>query len=173
MKDGILCIENAQKLLPAGKSDTISKLDKLFSSMPKWKGKPIVILSGLPDLQKFMSANPDVRNRFQYQFDLKDYTVEDVVAICKKILTDEYHIALNTDAEEKLDRVFKYEKRNCGDSFGNGHLAAQKAYNILLCLSERDSTSKIRLLFPKIFPVRSSGLRLMRRLWPNSMSLWA
>ena len=41
VKDGILCIENAQKLLPTGKSDTISKLDKLFSSMPKWMGKAI------------------------------------------------------------------------------------------------------------------------------------
>lgn len=152
VKDGILCIENAQKLLPTGKSDTISKLDKLFSSMPKWMGKPIVILSGLPDLQKFMSANPDVRNRFQYQFDLKDYTVEDVVAICTKILTDEYHISLNPDAEEKLDRVFKYEKRNSGDNFGNGHLAAQKAYNILLCLSERDSTSKNPVAIPEDIP---------------------
>lgn len=152
LKDGILCIENAQKLLPTGKSDSISQLDKLFSSMPKWMGKPIVILSGLPDLQKFMLANPDVRNRFQYQFDLKDYTVEDVVAICEKILKDDYRIALSPEAQEKLDRVFKYEKRNCGENFGNGHLAAQKAYNILLCLSERDTTSKNPVAIPEDIP---------------------
>lgn len=152
LKDGILCIENAQKLLPTGKSDSISQLDKLFSSMPKWMGKPIVILSGLPDLQKFMLANPDVRNRFQYQFDLKDYTVEDVVAICEKILKDDYRIALSPEAKEKLDRVFKYEKRNCGDNFGNGHLAAQKAYNILLCISERDTTSKNPVAIPDDIP---------------------
>lgn len=152
LKDGILCIENAQKLLPTGKSDSISQLDKLFSSMPKWMGKPIVILSGLPDLQKFMLANPDVRNRFQYQFDLKDYTVEDVVAICEKILKDDYRIALSPEAKEKLDRVFKYEKRNCGDNFGNGHLAAQKAYNILLCISERDTTSKNPVAIPEDIP---------------------
>lgn len=152
LKDGILCIENAQKLLPTGKSDSISQLDKLFSSMPKWMGKPIVILSGLPDLQKFMLANPDVRNRFQYQFDLKDYTVEDVVAICEKILKDDYRIALSPEAKEKLDRVFKYEKRNSGDNFGNGHLAAQKAYNILLCISERDTTSKNPVAIPEDIP---------------------
>ncbi len=151
-RDGILCIENAHKLVSKDKNAGVSSLDKLFSSMRKWNGNPIVILSGLSPLQEFMLANPDVRNIFQYQFDLKDYTVDEVKEICTNILLSDYRISLSPEADAKLDRIFKYEKRNNGDNFGNGHLAAHKAYEILLHLSERDSVSKNPVAIPEDIP---------------------
>jgi len=76
LKGGILCIENVQKLLPSGAANDINKLDKLFSCMDKWNNDPIVILSGLSSaFKEFLVSNPDVRNRFEYYFDLKDFSM--------------------------------------------------------------------------------------------------
>lgn len=83
LKGGILCIENVQKLLPSGAANDINKLDKLFSCMDKWNNDPIVILSGLSSaFKEFLVSNPDVRNRFEYYFDLKDFSMEELKQLC-------------------------------------------------------------------------------------------
>ncbi len=142
-KGGILVIENAQKLLPQKASDDINKLDKLFKCMnDEWNNDPIVILSGLSGLKAFMNTNPDIANRFEYHFDLKDFSAEELLEICSKNLANDA-LTLDEDAGIKLERIFKHEIRNKKSDFGNAHLAVQKAERIYAAAIKRDPKTKV------------------------------
>lgn len=147
LKGGILCIENVQKLLPAEISNEINVLDKLFSCMDKWNNDPIIILSGLSaGFKEFIAANPDVRNRFEYIFNLKDYAVNELTEICIRSLKEQYGIEPDNESRAKLERVFKYKIREKADDFGNGHLAAKKTYDIFCNVVRRDPNATVALL---------------------------
>lgn len=143
-KGGILVIENAQKLLPQSAANDINNLDKLFKCMnDQWNNDPIVILSGLSGLKAFMLANPDIANRFEYNFELKDFSVEELTEICKKKLFNDYdELTLSEEAKAKLNRVFKYEFRNKKADFGNGHLAARIASDIFANVIKRNYSAQ-------------------------------
>ncbi len=128
-KGGILFIDNVQKLLPEGYSGDINKLDKLFVEMGQWENDPIVILAGLPGgFESFLANNPAVRNRFRYLFRLPDFSGDELLGICERKLKDKYFgLILNEGAHKKLGLQFRYAVKNKDDSFGNGHLAAEKA----------------------------------------------
>jgi SpoVK/Ycf46/Vps4 family AAA+-type ATPase len=146
LKGGILCIENVQKLVPTGAASEINRLDKLLSSMDKWNNDPIVILSGLSaGFKEFLVANPDVSNRFEYRFDLKDCTVSDLKEICIRELKKVYGITLNAEADAKLERIFKYDMRQKADDFGNGHLAVKKAADIFANTIRRDPNATVAI----------------------------
>lgn len=146
LKGGILCIENVQKLLPSGAANDINKLDKLFSCMDKWNNDPIVILSGLSSaFKEFLVSNPDVRNRFEYYFDLKDFSMEELKQLCIHELKKHYGIALSEEADAKLERVFKNEMRQKSDDFGNGHLAVKKAADIFANTIKRDPNASVAI----------------------------
>lgn len=146
LKGGILCIENAQKLLPSGAANEINKLDKLFSCMDKWNNDPIVILSGLSSsFREFLVSNPDVKNRFEYYFDLKDFSMEELKQICVNELKSRYGITLEEEADAKLQRIFKQEMRQKGDDFGNGHLAVKKAAEIFANTIKRDPNASVAI----------------------------
>ncbi len=59
-KGNILCIENVQKLIPAGYSQSVEQLDRIFREMSKPENKldPIIVLSGQPQgFREYLSAN--------------------------------------------------------------------------------------------------------------------
>ena len=149
-KGGILFIDNAQKLLPDGYSNDINKLDKLFLEMGRWENDPVVILAGLPGgFDNFLASNPAVRNRFRYLFRLPDFTFEELREICIQILRDKYFgLTLGEEAYRKLTAQFKYAVKTRNDSFGNGHLAAEKAEEIFTSQLNRtkSSTSDLTIL---------------------------
>lgn len=141
IKGGVLCVENAQKLVPAGISDDIYVLDKLFSSMNKWSNDPIVIISGLKTgLEEFFAANPDIAGRFEYRFDLGDFTAEEILEITERKLSSKYGLSIDSEAKAKLLRIIKNEIRKNIDEFGNGHWAAKKAEEIFSYAIKRDSS---------------------------------
>ena len=79
LKDGILIVDNVQKLVPDGYSKDVDKLDILFSSMDKWNGNPVVILTGLPGgFREYIDNNPQVRNKFEYFFRLEEYSAQEL-----------------------------------------------------------------------------------------------
>ncbi len=130
-RGGILFIDNAQKLLPDGYSRTINELDKLFHSMDSWNNDPIVFLAGLPKgFEEFLAQNPNIRNRFQYYFKLTDYGHLELKQICLQKLENNYHLHTNPEADEKLNRLFKYLVKTKNESFGNGHNASEIAESI-------------------------------------------
>jgi len=131
-RGGILFFDNVQKLLPDSYSKNVNPLDKLFIEMGQWNDDPIVVLAGLPGgLEEFLENNPAVRNRFKYLFRLQPYGVDDLNALCMNFLKEKYGIAeFVPEAARKLLRQLKYEVKTKDESFGNGHLARQKAEDI-------------------------------------------
>jgi SpoVK/Ycf46/Vps4 family AAA+-type ATPase len=144
LKGGILCVENVQKLLPTGAATEINRLDKLFSSMEKWENDPIVILSGLATgFKEFLVANPDISNRFEYRFDLKDYSVDELTQICVRELKEAYGLTPDDESAAKLERIFKWEVRNKSEDFGNAHLAVKRAADIFSNAIKRDTNATV------------------------------
>ena len=139
VKGGILFFDNVQKLLPDSYSKNVNPLDKLFIEMDNWNDDPIVVMAGLPGgFEQFLENNPAVRNRFKYLFRLPSYCMGDLVSICLKILQIKYGIdRISSDAVKKLQRQMKYKIKNRDESFGNGHLAKQKAEDIFTAYLSR------------------------------------
>ena len=142
-KGGLLVIENAQKLVPQKASDDINRLDKLFKCMNNWNNDPIVIISGLSGLKAFMNCNPDIASRFEYHFDLKDFSVEELTEICAVKLRNEYSLSLDNEARSKLERIFRHEFRNRTAAFDNGHFAVKKAAEILANTIKRNCDATV------------------------------
>ncbi|GHT52767.1 hypothetical protein AGMMS49982_13860 [Bacteroidia bacterium] len=138
-KGGLLVIENAQKLLPQKTSDEVNQLDKLFKCMnDDWDNDPIVVLTGLSGLKAFINTNPNIAARFEYHFDLKDYSVENLTDICEHELQTAYKLTLDDDARAKLMRIFTNDFRTKKADFGNGHLAIKRATDIFTNVIKRD-----------------------------------
>lgn len=133
-KGGLLVIENAQKLVPQKESDDINKLDKLFKCMNgEWNNDPIVVLSGLTGLSAFMRTNADIASRFEYHFELSNFSATELRGICINMLKETYNLDPGEGATDKLERVFKYAFRNQQEDFlfgNNGHFAVKKAEQI-------------------------------------------
>lgn len=131
-RGGILFFDNVQKLLPDSYSKNVNPLDKLFIEMGQWNDDPIIVLAGLPGgFEEFLENNPAVRNRFKYLFRLQPYGVDDLSRMCMNFLKEKYGIAeFSQEASKKLLRQLKYEVKTKDESFGNGHLARQKAEDI-------------------------------------------
>lgn len=133
-KGGLLVIENAQKLVPQKESDDINKLDKLFKCMNgEWNNDPIVVLSGLTGLSAFMRTNADIASRFEYHFELSNFSATELRGICINMLKETYNLDPGEGAADKLERVFKYAFRNQQEDFlfgNNGHFAVKKAEQI-------------------------------------------
>ena len=132
VRGGILFFDNVQKLLPDTYSKNVNPLDKLFIEMGQWNDDPIVVLAGLPGgLEEFLDNNPAVRNRFKYLFRLQPYGVDELKDICLNFLTKKYGLAgFAQSAMNKFMRQLRYEVKTKDESFGNAHLARQKAENI-------------------------------------------
>lgn len=131
-KDGILFFDNVQKLLPQQYSNQVNPLDKLFVEMEKWNDNPIVIIAGLPrGLGEFLENNPSVSNRFKYRFDLPELGYHQLYEITRRQLRDKYSISdFSPEAEDQLQRLFKYMVKTKDETFGNGHVAVKTAEDI-------------------------------------------
>ena len=138
LKDGILIVDNVQKLVPDGYSKDVDKLDILFSHMDKWNGNPVVILLGLPGgFREYIDNNPQVRNKFEYFFRLDEYSAQELTAICLQALTGKYQVTMEPDAYGKLERIMTHLVRNKPDGWGNAHAALKMADEIFYNMARR------------------------------------
>lgn len=144
-RDGILCIENVQKLLPDGEVRSKTELDNLLNAMEQWEGNPIVILTGTESgLGEFVANNPGIARKFQYQFRLAPYTVEEILALTAMQLRKKYLLELTDDAQAKLERVFKQYFRDNTGIVLSANIAMQKAREIKDTVFRRDArTDKV------------------------------
>ena len=145
-RDGILCIENVQKLVPDGEVREITDLDILFNGIKKWEGNPIVILMGTETgLGSFVQNNPSLTSLFRYQFHLQPYTPEQILDLTELILKNEHALTLQPEARAKLDRVFKqYYREHPGVSM-SANIAAEKALEINDFAVRRDRDTRVVL----------------------------
>jgi SpoVK/Ycf46/Vps4 family AAA+-type ATPase len=130
-KGGVLFIDNVQKLVPAGYSDEINPLDKLFSEMDKSGYDPIVILAGLPKgLKEYLNENPSVKGRFGYIFEIPDFNAEQLFQIAENYLK-KHNFSLSAEAGVKLKKLFKHLVKTRDESFGNARVAIKQAEEIM------------------------------------------
>ena len=142
--DGILCIENAQKLLPDGEVRQITDLDILFNGMKKWNSNPIVILMGTESgLGSFVECNPSVASLFRYQFHLQPYTPEQIIEITQIMLKTEGALTMDDKAKEKLDRVLKQFYRDYPGIPMSANIAVDKAREIMEAAIRRDQKTTV------------------------------
>lgn len=137
-RGGLLFFDNAQKLLPDTYSRNVNPLDKLFVEMNNWNEDPIVIIAGLPKgLEEFFEKNPSARNRFKYSLHLPSYGFEEMTAICKNALKNNFGLEdFSAEGSKKLLHYFKYKVKH-DDGFGNGHLACTTAEDIFTSFISR------------------------------------
>lgn len=131
LKDGILLITNAQKLLPTSKSSDVNRLDKLFTRMRNNEGAPIVLLCGLVnDLNAFLENNKDVHRLFELEFRLDAFDISGLGELCIFILKEKYGVSIADGVRELLDKHFAWYMRQTDLGHTNGHLAEKVAENL-------------------------------------------
>lgn len=131
-KGGILFVDNVQKLVPAGYSDEINPLDKLFSEMAKSGGyDPIIILSGLPKgLKEYLEENPSIKGRFKYIFNIPDFNADQLFQIAENELKKR-GFTLNEETDKRLMKLFRHLVKTKDDSFSNAREAIKQVEDII------------------------------------------
>ena len=140
LKDGILIITNAQKLLPTTKASDVIELDKLFTRMRKVEGAPIVLLCGmLNDLSDFMDNNKNIARLFGMDFRLEAFGIEDLSALTMELLKGSYGMDLAAGVPRKLNTHFAWFMRQKDVAYINGHLSERVAETLYLNAAQRNS----------------------------------
>lgn len=128
LKDGILLITNAQKLLPTSKASDVNQLDKLFTRMRQTEGAPIVIMCGLHnDLAEFLENNKDVHRLFEFDFILPAFGLSDLTELTLQLLKEKYKAEVADDLTDKLKAHFAWFMRQTDIGHTNGHLSEKVA----------------------------------------------
>jgi len=141
LKDGILVITNAQKLVPTTREKDVNQLDKLFSRMKTTEGSPIVILCGsLNHLTAYFENNKEVRSQFEFEFKLGAFTIKDLTRLTIELLDSAYKMKPGEGLEAKLDSHFAWFMRQEDLSHLNGHLAERVAEDLSVSAALRGST---------------------------------
>lgn len=141
--NGVLIIEEAEKLVPDGQAIDLSQIDYVLKPIKEWRGdmqKPIVIFTGQQRLKQFFISNPNAASHINYFIETKEISVNGLVEITRKTLEEKYRLTLHPDSLDKLRRIYENDKRNPSDSKGaNGHNADRRSYDIVLkCTNETD-----------------------------------
>ena len=135
LQNGILVINNAQKLLFITKADRVGELDKLFDKMKNGKA-PIVILSGdINDMTNFLENNKDVAGLFEFRFQLDSFSIDDLVSLTSALLKKEKRMDIADEALPKLRAHFSWYMRQKELTYVNGRLAEKVAND--LCVSAK------------------------------------
>ena len=140
LKDGILLITNAQKLLPTTKASDVNQLDKLFRRMRNTEGAPIVLLCGLHnDIAQFLENNKDVHRLFEFEFVLPAFSIADLTQLAIQILKEKFKAEISDDFQTKLNAHFAWYMRQTELGHTNGHLAEKVAEDIYVKAKYRGS----------------------------------
>ena len=140
LKDGILLITNAQKLLPTTKATDVNQLDKLFHRMRNIEGAPIVLLCGLQiDISQFLENNKDVHRLFEFDFQLPAFTLADLTELTLQLLKERYNADIADDLLPKLNAHFAWYMRQKDLGHTNGHLAEKVAEDLYVKAKYRGS----------------------------------
>ena len=139
LQNGILVVNNAQKLLPTTKADRVGELDKLFDKMKNGKA-PIVILSGdYNDMTNFLENNKDVAGLFEFRFKLDSFSIDDLVNLTMAMLKKGKHIDVADEALPKLRAHFAWYMRQKELTYVNGRLAEKVANDLCISAKLRNS----------------------------------
>ena len=140
LKDGVLLITNAQKLLPTSKASDVNQLDKLFTRMRNTEGAPNVIMCGLHnDLAEFLENNKDVHRLFEFDFILPAFGLNDLTELTLELLKEKYKVEAADDLSAKLKAHFGWYMRQTDVGHTNGHLSEKVAEGLYVKATLRGS----------------------------------
>jgi hypothetical protein len=125
IKEGLLVLHNAQKLIYNGESP---ELDLLFTRMhDKPTTMPVVIMTGLQrELEEYLATKPEVASLFEFRYDLKPFDEKALCDVSAHILKKRYQFDIAPEALKKLEGHYEWLMRKGGIA-NNGLLAEQKA----------------------------------------------
>ena len=140
LKDGVLIITNAQKLVPTTKANDVNQLDKLFARMRTTEGAPVLILCGiLNDMCDFLEHNPDVHRLFEFEFKLDSFGVKELTRLTVELLEDKYGLKADEDLPDALKAHFTWFMRQPDLGHNNGHLSEKVAEQLSVKAAVRGS----------------------------------
>lgn len=133
LRGGLLFIDNVQQLV---RNNQVSLLDKLFHEMDRTFGNPIVVLAARPDdFQTYFDEHKEINGRFENIFYLPDYTVEQMMAVAEKRITQK-HYQTSPDFVDKLKKRFvslfrgQFDKTEFSEITRNGFLVEKEISRI-------------------------------------------
>ena len=126
IKNGLLILHNAQKLIFNGESPD---LDMLFTRMhDRPSTMPVVIMTGLQrDMEEFLAAKPEIASLFEFRYDLKTFDVKNLCEVCEYILKKKFKFDIAPEALKRLEGHFEWQMRLGGGIDNNGLLSELKA----------------------------------------------
>lgn len=134
LANSAIIVEESQKLVPDGEAEEVAKLDYILQAARRWRedgSKPVVIITGNNRLQKFFNENPNSAAAINYFFETEELTIDGLMEIARRQLSEKYKRQLTREAQEKLRRIFENDRRQPDDALGaGGHNATARAYNI-------------------------------------------
>ncbi|MEE3466639.1 MAG: AAA family ATPase [Candidatus Cryptobacteroides sp.] len=140
LKEGILVITNAQKLLPTTRAKEVNQLDKLFRRMHGTEGAPVVLLCGmLNDMLEFLAHNKAEHSLFEFEFHLDAFTTQDLTRLTTELLEEKYKVKCSEPALQKLSTHFAWYMRQTEVGYSNGHLSEMVAETLFVNAASRGS----------------------------------
>lgn len=133
---GVLFIDEAYALCDGysnGYGD--EAIHTIVQEMENHREDVIVIFAGYPEpMQQFLDRNPGMRSRIAFQVAFDDYSVDELCAMTKLMLSRK-HMTATEAAMEKLRR--NYESVHGSQDYGNGRFVRKMLEEAEMNLSER------------------------------------
>ncbi|MBR3512548.1 MAG: AAA family ATPase [Clostridia bacterium] len=131
--DGVLFIDEAYSLLDHGGQSanyTDECIATLLKAMEDYQGRLIVIFAGYKEeMKKFRDQNPGLKSRVGFELDFPDYSLDDLVKIFRKKITERRY-GITESAVEKARKIMDAAKRV--DNFGNGRFVENFIQRIIV-----------------------------------------
>jgi stage V sporulation protein K len=160
--DGILFIDEAYTLSPAGGNDSFGQeaIDTLLKRMEDNRDSLVVIVAGYEeDMQRFIESNPGFKSRFNKYINFYDYKPEELTDLFASILNKNKYIA-SQDLLERLNSEFSELYHSRTKSFGNARVVrnlfekiVENQSNRLASVSGELTETDLQTLISEDFPV--------------------
>jgi SpoVK/Ycf46/Vps4 family AAA+-type ATPase len=131
--DGVLFIDEAYSIMEhSGTNASYSAecVATLLKAMEDYQGRLIIIFAGYTDeMKKFRDLNPGLKSRVGYEIDFEDYSLEELMDIYHKKVTDK-GFRSSKGADQKVQDILKNAKEV--ENFGNGRFVENMVQKIII-----------------------------------------
>ena len=146
LSGALVCIDNFQGLAHKVKDGSpIAELERLYeikSMVEENGGQMMIVITGIDngDISAYLRNNGNIAANFRHRVDLQDYTVDELVELTVYCLSSTYSMTIDTNAVEKLRRIFKQMVIDKDDQLEqNGKYVSKFAERIFDKSQQRDS----------------------------------